>query len=530
MRSVVLSGFLGTGKTTLGPLVASRLGLPFLDTDDEIARRAGASVAALWRAEGEGAFREREEALVRDLFADGVARVLAFGGGAVTSRAVRHLALDHALVVSLTAAPAVLLARVGDRAGRPILATRDPLARIRALLGQRADAYAECHLSLATDALSPDAAADQVAALSSRTRIAVPLGARTYPVDVVTGEPLVLAATLSALSPSSVLVVVDENVLAARGVALAAALGPLQVPTTRVVLSPGEEQKTLRSVEANPARRPSTGEPIAAPWSSGSAGAFVGDPAGFAASTLLRGVRVVQSPTSLLAMVDASVGGKTGFDLAEGKNLVGTFHQPSAVVADLAHLETLPRRELVSGLSEVVKVALACDEALWRDLEASAERLVTGDLATLAPIVHRAIERKARVVRDDEHEAGCASSSTWDTRLATRSRRPEGLRVTGTARPSPSASSSSAPSPSSSAWPAMASWSESAPCSRGSASRPTPRPARPAAAWPFVAHDKKRLGGSVSLPLPLRVGEASVVSVALGDIARTIVRRGESAG
>ena len=328
MRSVVLSGFLGTGKTTLGPLVAARLGLPFLDTDDEIARRAGASVAALWRAEGEGAFREREEALVRDLFADGVARVLAFGGGAVTSRAVRHLALDHALVVSLTAAPAVLLARVGDRAGRPILATRDPLARIRALLGQRADAYAECHLSLATDALSPDAAADQVAALSSRTRIAVPLGARTYPVDVVTGEPLVLAATLSASSPSSVLVVVDENVLAARGVALAAALGPLQVPTTRVVLSPGEEQKTLRSVEAI--------------WSAavdggadrrsvvlGFGGGVVGDLGGFAASTLLRGVRVVQSPTSLLAMVDASVGGKTGFDSRERKE--PRRHVPPAV-------------------------------------------------------------------------------------------------------------------------------------------------------------------------------------------------------
>ena len=197
-------------------------------------------------------------------------------------------------------------------------------------------------------------------------------------------------------------------------------------------------------------------------------------------------------------------------------------------MADLAHLETLPRRELVSGLSEVVKVALACDEALWRDLEASAERLVTGDLATLAPIVHRAIERKARVVRDDEHEAGSRKLLNLGHTVGhaleaaggfARHRHGEAVAIglvvecalaqqLGVARDG---------------------LVERVRTLLARLRLPTDAsPGELAAAWPFVAHDKKRLGGSVSLPLPLRVGEASVVSVALGDIARTMCA--ESAG
>jgi 3-dehydroquinate synthase len=173
------------------------------------------------------------------------------------------------------------------------------------------------------------------------------------------------------------------------------------VPVTEVTLRPGEPHKTLASVtsiwDAALAQGIDRDAVVV-----GFGGGVVGDLAGFAASTLLRGVRVVQVPTTLLAMVDASLGGKTGFDHPSGKNLLGSFHQPTAVIVDLAHLSTLPRRELVAGFAEVAKIALACDEELWLELESKADALVSGPSADLAPIVSRAIQLKARIVADDE--------------------------------------------------------------------------------------------------------------------------------
>src|SRR5581483_9972346 len=135
-------------------------------------------------------------------------------------------------------------------------------------------------------------------------------------------------------------------------------------------------------------------------------GGVVGDLAGFAAACLLRGVRFVQAPTTLLAMVDSSVGGKTGFDHPAGKNLIGAFHQPSAVVADLAHLRTLPARERTAGLAEVVKIAVATDGALLDRVERDAAALGRGEAGALLPVVREAIAAKIRIVRDDEREAG----------------------------------------------------------------------------------------------------------------------------
>src|SRR5215472_9008526 len=146
MRSVVLSGFMATGKSTLGPLLAGKLGIPFLDVDTEMERLAGRSIADLWRAEGEARFRSKEQEIVSKFLLDATPRVLAFGGGAVLNRTVRHLALERAVVITLQASPRVVLQRAAGGASRPLLDTPDPAARIAELLDQRAAAYAECHL------------------------------------------------------------------------------------------------------------------------------------------------------------------------------------------------------------------------------------------------------------------------------------------------------------------------------------------------------------------------------------------------
>ena len=408
MKSIVLSGFMATGKSTVGPRVAARLGLPFVDTDAEIERATGQRIADLWRAEGEPAFRARELALVERLLGDGTRSrcVVAFGGGTVTVDRARRLAVDHALVVTLTASPETIAARAGDAGQRPNLAVgADPVTRSRELLAARAPSYAECHLSLSSDVLDPDALVDAIVALTERDPLVVPLGARSYAIDVCVGDPARLTDAIVRCAPSSVILVTDSNVQRARGAALERALRPLAVPVAHVTLPPGEAQKTLVTVSTIWDAALGAGvDRDALVVAAG--GGVVGDLAGFAAACLLRGVRFVQAPTTLLSMVDSSVGGKTGFDHASGKNLIGAFHQPSAVVADLEHLTTLAPRERRAGLAEIVKIALATDAPLLAVLERNVAALARGDVETLVPVVRGAIEAKVRVVRDDEREAG----------------------------------------------------------------------------------------------------------------------------
>ncbi|WP_394824276.1 3-dehydroquinate synthase [Pendulispora albinea] len=404
MRSIVLSGFMATGKSTVGARLSARLGVPFVDTDAVITKAAGKSIPEIFRDDGEAAFRARELEVARSLLLDGTPRVIAFGGGTVTSREVRHLALERAIVVTLAARPETIVARAGDTSGRPNLMAPDPAARVRHLLESRAAAYAECHATLQTDDVDADALVDAIVHLAQRDPIVVPLGERTYVVDVTLDDPARVTDALARLAPSSLLVVTDAHVERARGRALEAALHPLTLPQTRVSLPPGEEQKVLPTVGTIWDAGLGAGiDRNAAVVAFG--GGVVGDLAGFAASTLLRGIDCVQIPTTLLSMVDSSVGGKTGFDHPVGKNVIGSFHQPRAVVVDLAHLTTLPEREIACGMAEVVKIAAIADAPLLDAIEAAGE-LSARTLDRLVPIVRGAILAKVRIVRDDEREAG----------------------------------------------------------------------------------------------------------------------------
>jgi shikimate kinase/3-dehydroquinate synthase len=405
MRHLVLSGFMATGKTTLGPKVAAKLGLPFVDTDDAIAAAAGRTVPDLWKSEGEVAFRKLEASVVGDLLARAEPHVLAFGGGAVTTRALRRLAHERACVVTLEARPEALLTRIGDSSSRPTLAVDDPLGRMEDLLLARADAYGESHARVRTDQLGADEAALAVVEAHRRDAVLVALGTRSYTVDIVQREPRRVTQAIERLGPTRVVAVMDAVVERACGALFDEATKPLRVPVHKVALPAGEIHKSLASVEVI------WGAAIGAGADRGSVllgfgGGVVGDLTGFAASTLFRGVAFVQSPTTLLAMVDAAIGGKTGFDLPSGKNLVGSIHQPSGVICDVAHLETLPVRERTGGLAEIVKIALLADAELLDLLAAEAPRIARGDPEVMMTIVRRAVELKARFVAEDERDKG----------------------------------------------------------------------------------------------------------------------------
>ncbi len=406
MRSIVVSGPMASGKTTVGRALAAKLSLPFVDTDEVVIAKAGAaSVAELWNREGEVRFRAREAEIARELLADPSPRVIAFGGGTVTRKDVRRLALSRALVVTLRARPATTLARVGDLSARPNLNVGDPAARAQELLNERAAAYAECHGSFATDDQTVDDLVDEIAALAERDPVVVPFGERTYTIDLVVNDPRALSLAIAELGPSSIITVTDSNVARHRKDVRKAFSASLAIQEHDVILPPGEEQKTMVSVSAiwDAALGAGVDRDVVV---LAFGGGVVGDMAGFAAATLLRGVRFVQAPTTLLSMVDASVGGKTGFDHPTGKNLIGAFWQPSAVVIDLGHLTTLPPRQAISGFAEIVKIALSHDEALFAALEEKVDTLLTGDFEALMPIVRRAIELKAEIVMNDEREGG----------------------------------------------------------------------------------------------------------------------------
>ncbi|MDP9033682.1 MAG: 3-dehydroquinate synthase [Myxococcota bacterium] len=522
MRTVVLSGFMGTGKSTLGPALAARLGVPFVDTDSELERATGQPIRDLWRAEGEEAFRAREEALVERILSGSEPKVIAFGGGTVTIERARRLAIDRSLVVTLTAPADAILERIPDRDARPKLGANDTAARVRELLKQRSEAYGECHLALSTATLDVDRSVESVLALVARDPLLVPLGTRSYVIDICDGEQARLTDAIARRAPSSLVLVTDSHVQRARGAAIDAALRPLALKVARVTLPPGEQHKTLATVATIwEAALGAGADRDALVLAVG--GGVVGDLAGFAAACLLRGVSFLPVPTTLLSMVDASVGGKTGFDLPSGKNLVGAFHQPCAVVADLAHLETLPARDRAAGLAEVVKIALATDAALFALLEREAASLAAGDHAALAPVVRAAVAAKIRVVCDDEREAGNRALlnlghtvghalevhggySRWLHGEAVALGLLAELEATVKLRGTP---------------PALVARVAALLEALGLPTRIDRREL--AASWKHVALDKKRAGDGVRLPIVTGLGSAAVERVTLTDLRSAVI-------
>ncbi|MBX3250830.1 MAG: 3-dehydroquinate synthase [Myxococcales bacterium] len=390
---IFLSGPMGVGKSTIARLVADELGLDAIDLDAEIVAEAGMDIPAIFAAEGEGGFRAREAAAAaRWTVADDV--VVALGGGTVTSDVTRRAMLRAGVLVTLAAPIEVLAARVSGGQGRPLL-DGDPAGRLRALVAARAAAYAECH-GVVDATGEPTQVADAVVALARDVRVAVPLGTRSYAVEIGAGVRWRLHERIARHALA--LFVADENT--------AMYARPLLRPSDRlVVLTPGEEHKDVRAVERI--------------WDAGLeagvdrdacvvavGGGVVGDLAGFAAATLLRGIAFGQVPTSLLAMVDSSVGGKTGFDRPQGKNLVGAFHQPDFVLCDVETLDTLAREERIAGLAEVVKSAWIEGEADVAALEEDADALREGEVEATLGAIRRSVATKARVVEADEREAG----------------------------------------------------------------------------------------------------------------------------
>jgi 3-dehydroquinate synthase len=419
---VFLYGPPGSGKSTIGRLLAERLALPFVDLDQCVEKRTEMSIPEIFAREGESGFRQLEQAELKEVL-NLEWGVIALGGGALLDHENRACVEAAGPILCLSATPEVLLERLGSTpVERPLLSDdKEDLpdgSRLMDLLVDRNSHYASFGYQIDTVARTPELIVWDIQILLGAFHLrGMITPARGEPVprdDTVRPQPIgydvrvedgALDALGSALKmrglTGPIAIVTDENVAA---IYLPRVLDSLQEAgylAKPVIIPPGEASKTIDTISyiwkqflEVGMERTSTAVALG--------GGVVGDLAGFAAATYLRGVPWVILPTSLLAMADASLGGKTGADLPHGKNLVGAFHAPQLVLTDPGTLATLPQVELRSGMAEVIKAGIIGDPTLfaecaqdWQHLESNWDELV-----------RRAMAVKTQVIEDDPYEAG----------------------------------------------------------------------------------------------------------------------------
>ena len=418
MTHLILNGFMGTGKSTVGRLLAGELGLDFVDTDDLVEAEMGTTIADAFTTIGEQQFRDIEARVVRHVL-DGPVAVVALGGGALLSSDTRDLAEKSGLVVTLVCEPDEIVDRVGTLGTRPLLSgvrgatTAD---RVRSLLSSRAAAYGR-YTQISTSARSPRSVALEIAGLyrkkvqengaPSRSRLLASIVTDTSKQSVIVAGtiedsiasdpvagPLARGAKAVLLS--------DEVVYRQHGPRARSAIENSGADVVDIVVPAGERHKVLSTVESV-YRRCQEENLDRTSVVVGLGGGVITDMAGFVAATYLRGLPLVLVPSTLLAQVDAAIGGKTAVDFGSAKNSIGSFYPADAVVLDASLLRTLPAPLLSDGLAEIVKMGVIWDPKLLDLLEGLPD---AASILDRPDLIERAARDKVEVVRQDPLEAG----------------------------------------------------------------------------------------------------------------------------
>lgn len=388
MSDIFLYGPSGVGKSTIGEILARNLKLPLVDSDRIIEANAGTSIPKIMEEQGETKLRDFETAALKQIL-NGSEAVVALGGGALLRDENRALVEKCGTVILLTAELITLAERLrNDPHKRPLLAG-DLQSRLTSYLESRAEHYASFPMKVPVDRKTPEQIACQIQIELGRYHLSA-MG--EY--DVIVGE-------IVNLSYNNSLIVTDENVAKFHLAKIESIFRASGCEPKSIVIPAGEAHKNLETVSylwksflEHGLDRKSTVIALG--------GGVIGDMGGFAASTYMRGVNWIAVPTTLLSMVDASLGGKTGFDLPEGKNLIGSFYPPKLVLADPGFLLTLSDRELRSGTAEVVKHGIISDPELF----ALCSRGLVWVKDNLELVVKRAMAVKIQVIEEDPYEKG----------------------------------------------------------------------------------------------------------------------------
>ena len=416
---------MGVGKSSVGRALAKRLHLPFVDSDTAIEAHAGRTISEIFDTHGEEWFRQREYETIRDILAN-EAVVLATGGGAFEDARIRACARQYGVSIWLQAPLKTLAERLARRGfeRRPLLRDGDPLAVLKKLMKKRERFYESADIVTQSRSIPKPTVVENIlealealalkrrndplfeSPLNGFEQIHIPLGERSY--DIMIGDNLLARAGKffqPLLKRARVFVVADETVAEKHQDTLIENLKREKIDAHVITIPPGEASKSFgqlqKLIEQLLDKRIERGDMLIA-----FGGGVVGDLAGCAAGLALRGIDFIQIPTTLLAQVDSSVGGKTGINVPQGKNLVGVFHQPRLVLADTSLLKTLPTRHLAAGYAEVVKYALIGDLPLFNWLETRGKDIIAGDPTALRQAIWSSCRAKASIVAADEREAG----------------------------------------------------------------------------------------------------------------------------
>lgn len=477
MQTIFIYGPPGSGKTTLGKLLAGRFSVPFEDLDDSIVQAAGGkSIPAIFSEEGEAGFRARERAALEAACA-APGHVVALGGGALLDPACRALAESHGQVICLDVPADILKARIASQAGtRPLADAADKVDRLLATRGQHYDSF------------------------PVRTVAHFAIDSGDEPSDIFVGRGLVdtVGAWAAARKLGGRAVVIgDSNTFPLYGERILASLRKAGFTATSLTIPAGEETKTIDTVMSM-WRAFLAAELGRNDFAVAVGGGVTGDMTGFAAASWMRGMRWINVPTSLLAMVDASTGGKTGCDLPEAKNMVGAFHSPTFVLADTATLDTLPPRELACGMAETIKHAFIADPGLLDD-----------------PSVARSLAVKVKIVTEDAKEKGVRAKLNLGhtvghaLEIATNFSVKHGEAVAiGTVEEARLAVRLGL---------APADWPDTVAAAFATANLPTSLPDDITfdSLAEIMRHDKKQRGGKISFALPCAPGDVRLVPVAV---------------
>jgi 3-dehydroquinate synthase len=401
--NIVLTGFMGTGKTTVGKLLARQLDYDFVDTDVLIQERAGKSIPEIFAQMGEDAFRQMEADLARELAGrQGV--VISTGGRMMLDPANAAALTRTGRVFCLVATPEEILERVsrdGDHE-RPLLAVADPMQRIVDLMQERQEDYGRFP-QMQTSRKSPDVVSKNlIGLLRANPDLRVPISASKMSYEFIVGSGILPFVSHLSGIVGPVAIVTDTNI----GPRYARSCGSVDMV---VEVAPGQRHKTLETVQQVSEQLVGLGFDRSGTIV-GLGGSVISGLAGFVAATYMRGVDLVHCPTSLLAMIDTSIGGKVGINLPQGKNLIGAFKQPKAVIADVATLQSLSPKEFAYGMAEVIKHGLIGGGELFEKIRSGSWTWNTWPQqpspAVLQDIVAQAIQVKIQIVEEDPFEEG----------------------------------------------------------------------------------------------------------------------------
>ena len=427
IKNIALIGFSATGKSEVAKKVAEFLSWQAIDIDDEVVKRSGKAIEDIFKLDGEEYFRSLEhDELKKNCIKEHI--VIATGGGILLDPRNCELLNKYCLIIDLEAKIGAIYWRLydneyksGSSAIRPLLSGNDPLERIRELKSARQLMYAEnADWTIHTDNVTIDEVSEQIVNIwnmynrtpkdrsEAVTGVAaiVHTSGGIYPVFIQTGLIEETGKKLRQYGFSGKVVVIsDSTVYALYGEKCVRSVEGEDFKTFHFVVPAGERSKShteaVKIYDFLIENRIERNDVIIA-----LGGGMVGDLAGFVAATYLRGVPWIQLPTTLIGMVDASIGGKVAVNHAQGKNLIGAFYQPRMVMEDIDTLSTLPERELNSGWAEAIKHGLIIDEEYFRLLERSSSQLLRLEPEITSEVVAWSARVKAQVVSEDEREKG----------------------------------------------------------------------------------------------------------------------------